>query len=454
MSPSYEVVVVGGGAAGLIAAGRAASLGRRVLLLEKNRKLGVKILMSGGTRCNVTHDCGPREIADAIGDPKGRFLYPALGSFPPQAIVSLLESEGVAVKVESTGKVFPCSDRAIDVRDALVRWAQQAGAELRPGTAVKRLVPFEQQQGGRATTEEKVQSVAANKSANQSGTLFRIELERGEPVVADRVILATGGKSYPGCGTTGDGFVWAKELGHTIVPPVPALTPITTNDPTIRDLAGVTLPRVAVAVIDPQAGAAPGNQGGAILASNVNSVLFTHVGFSGPGILNVSHAVARHATPGRLELRLDLLPDVSAEELNDTLAAGEWKSGGRTVANALTQISDLPKRLVSDQLQRAGVRPALPLAELSRDLRRELVKQLKSGRYPISGVLGFDKAEVTTGGVKLAEVNRKSMESRICPGLFLAGEILDLDGPIGGYNFQIAFSTGWLAATSAAASIG
>ncbi len=447
-SPSCDVAVIGGGAAGLIAAGRAASLGRRVLLLEKNRKLGVKILMSGGTRCNVTHDCGPREIADAIGGAKGRFLYPALGAFPPQAIVSLLESEGVPLKVEATGKIFPCSDRAIDVRDALVRWARSQGAELLSGTAVANVALA----GGAQVADPVEETMPAE--PDRIGRAFRIELQGGEPVFAERVILATGGKSYPGCGTTGDGYVWANSLGHSIVPPVPALTPITTDDRGIRELAGITLPRVGVGVVDPQGDQGDGQRVEVDLASDVNSVLFTHVGFSGPGILNVSHAVARHARPGRLELLLDLVPAISRDELNDALSADQWKAGGRSVASALLQISELPKRVVLDQLSRAGVDSGLPLAELSRHQRQQLVNQLKAGRYSISGVLGFNKAEVTSGGVDIAEVNRKTMESRRCAGLFLAGEVLDLDGPIGGYNFQIAFSTGWLAATSAANSIG
>ena len=409
----WDVVVIGGGAAGLLAATSAADRGRNVLLLEKNRKLGVKILMSGGTRCNITHDCGPKEIAAAIGE-NGRFLYPALGTLPPCQVIQMIESCNVPTKIETTGKIFPASDRALDVRDALVSLAESAGAHLKPLHPVTQIT--------------------------SDGTSFKIETDQGD-VNARRVILTTGGKSYPGCGTTGDGYTWAGQFGHTIVPPVAALTPIRTTDAWPRELSGMTIAKAGVSIADP-VGERP-NQPAKILDHCNDSMLFTHFGFSGPAVLNVSRTVNLHDSPNRLQLNLDFVCDQTPDQFRSTFQDHLIANGKSSIGNLLMDY--VPRRLVHCLLDRSGVIPATRAAELNREQANRLMSELKQASFPISGTLGFEKAEVTAGGIAVDEIDPKTMESKLCPGLFLAGEVIDIDGPIGGYNFQAAFSTGWLA---------
>jgi predicted Rossmann fold flavoprotein len=382
----------------------------RVVLLEKNRKAGVKILMSGGTRCNITQATDRRGIVTAFG-PQGSFLHSALAALGPDELVALFHAEGVATKVEATGKVFPVSDSAVDVRDALLRLLRQAGAELRLGQSVENIVPAD--------------------------GLFRITTENGE-ITAEKVILTTGGQSYPGCGTTGDGYAWAKSLGHTIVPPRPALVPLKSPATWVHELSGLTIPDVRIQIM----------RGEAVkpLAERRGSFLFTHVGLSGPAPMDVSRAVTAEPTTLDWIARCDFLPNESRDELLGKLADEAASNGKRAVGGIVAEW--LPRRLAESLLNEAGIAVDHRVAELGKPLRAKLVDALKQQPIPISGTLGFKKAEVTAGGVSLAEVDSRTMQSKLVPGLFLAGEILDLDGPIGGYNFQAAFSTGWLAGES------
>jgi predicted Rossmann fold flavoprotein len=406
----WDVVVVGAGAAGLMAAIRAAELGRRVLLLEKNRKPGVKILMSGGTRCNLTHATDNRGIVEAYGPP-GRFLYSALAALSVQDTIDFFESEGVATKVEETGKVFPVSNKALDVLEALLRRLRRSGASLATAEPLRDLTPREHD--------------------------FALTTQ-GRVVAARRVILTTGGQSYRGSGTTGDGYAWAAKLGHTIVPPRPALVPLTVAAPWVAELRGVTLPDVALRVLD----------GEKSLAARRGSLLFAHFGLSGPVVLDVSRVVSGHSAPRSLSLELDLLPAVSEPALDEYLRVESSAAGKKQLAAVLA--AHLPRRLCDALLPPAGLPADRRAAALSWPDRARLAAAVKRLRLPVSGTLGFRKAEVTAGGVSLDEVDSRSLRSKRVPGLFLAGELLDLDGPIGGYNFQAAWSTGWLAGAAAA----
>jgi predicted Rossmann fold flavoprotein len=407
---AWDIAVVGAGAAGLMAALRAAELGRRVLLLEKNRRPGVKILMSGGTRCNITHATDNRGIVEAYGPP-GRFLHSALAAFGVQDALDFFEAEGVATKVEETGKIFPVSNRAADVLDALLRRLHRSGATLSLG--------------------EPVLSLGRSQSSFSMTTPART-------VSARRVIVTTGGQSYPGSGTTGDGYGWAAQFGHTIVPPRPALVPITVAVPWVAELRGLTIPDAAVRVLD---GARP-------LVSRRGSLLFAHFGLSGPVILDVSRVVSGHARPESLILEIDLLPAVKEADLDEFLRTESLASGKKQLAVVLSD--HLPRRLCDALLVAAGMPIDRRAAALSKPDRAKLVRSVKRLSLPVKGTLGFGKAEVTAGGVALDEVDSRSMRSKKEPELFLAGEVLDLDGPIGGYNFQAAWSTGWLAGTKAA----
>jgi len=406
----WDVAVIGAGAAGLMAALRAADLGRRVLLLEKNRRPGVKILMSGGTRCNITHATDNRGIVEAYGPP-GRFLHSALAAFSVQDTIDFFEGEGVLTKVEETGKVFPVSNKAADVLDALLRRLHRSGATLALGEPV---LDLERRESG-----------------------FSLSTP-ARTLSARRIILTTGGQSYPGSGTTGDGYTFAGKFGHTIVPPRPALVPITVGVPWVAQLRGLTIPDTALRVLE---GTRP-------LASRRGSLLFAHFGLSGPVSPDVSRGVSRHARPEALTLEIDFLPAVKEPELDEFLRAESLASGKKQLAVVLSD--HLPRRLCDALLAASGMPIDRRAAALSKPDRAKLVQSVKRLRLPIKGTLGFGKAEVTAGGVALDEVDSRSLRSKKVPELFLAGEVLDLDGPIGGYNFQAAWSTGWLAGTRAA----
>lgn len=408
----YDVIIIGAGAAGLLAAARAAEQGCKTLLLEKNRKPAVKILMSGGTRCNITQSTDIKGIVAAYG-PSGKFLHSALASLDPQAVVELFHAEGVQTKVESTGKIFPVSDKALDVQQALLRRLARSNAEMVVETPISSI----------HRTEDRFMVVGPQQTW-----------------IGQNLILTTGGQSYPGCGTTGDGYAWAAAMGHTIVPPRPALVPITSAAEWVRGLSGVTLPDVAVHILE------PGQK--KPLAQQQGSLLFTHFGLSGPAILNVSRVVSGHAHPASLILECDLLPQRPENWLLADLQQASQTAGNQLVLTRWTE--HLPRRVAEAIFAVAEVSPNRKCAELSKAERGRLVSTTKKLSIPITGTLGFEKAEVTAGGIALSEVDSSTMESKVVPNLYFAGEILDLDGPIGGYNFQAAFSTGWLAGTSVA----
>ena len=419
----WEVVVVGAGAAGLLAAARSAERSKRTLLLEKNRRPGIKILMSGGTRCNLTHATDSRGIVNEFGPP-GRFLHSALAALSPQDLIDLFEAEGVATKVEhDTGKIFPVSDRASDVLDALLARLQRSGCTLALEEPLVDLVPLDP--GGFQLTTAKRQ------------------------LTTEKVLITTGGQSYPGSGTTGDGYQWAARFGHTIVPPRPALTPITTDAEWVRELQGVTIPDVLVRVVETElvGDLQPGekkSKKSPCLAERRGSFLFTHFGLSGPVALDVSRVISGHPQPRTLKLACDFLPGVSEAELDERLKTETASAGKKQIGGLFAAL--LPRRLTDALLILANLSPERRAAELGREARGRCLAAIKRCTIPVSGTRGFKKAEVTAGGVSLDEVDSRTMQSKLVPGLYFAGEVLDLDGPIGGYNFQAAFSTGWLAA--------
>ena len=387
---------------------RAAERGRRVLVLEKNGRAGVKILMSGGTRCNITHDTDNRGIVAAYG-PAGKFLHSPLAALSVEQTLEFFHGEGVATKVEDGGKIFPVSNRAADVLTALLGRLQRSGATLALGEPVIDL--------------------------RKDGDGFLVKTPTRE-LAAAKVILTTGGRSYPGSGTTGDGYRFCERFGHTIVPTRPALVPITVNVRWLAELRGLTLPDVTVAILD----------GGTMLLRERGSLLFAHFGLTGPVALDVSRAVSGHPAPTSLTATIDALPALAESALDEWLRLESAASGKKQLAVVLG--THLPRRLADVMLDVAGLPRDRKSAALSKDERRRLVEAVKRMKLPITGTMGFGKAEVTAGGVALGEVDSRTMVSKLVPGLYLAGEILDLDGPIGGYNFQAAWSTGWLAGSS------
>jgi predicted Rossmann fold flavoprotein len=407
MAFDWDAVIVGAGAAGLFAAIHAAERGRRVLLLEKGKKPGVKILMSGGTRCNITHDCDASGIVAAFGT-NGKFLHSALASLGPRETVAFFEAEGLATKIEETGKVFPVSDRAVDVLDVLLRRLARSGATLSINEPARGILPH--QEGG-----------------------FRI-VTGSRTLTAAKVLITSGGRSYPGCGTTGDGYGFARAFGHTIIAQRPALVPLTVQAPWIAELRGITLPDVHLKILGPE---------GKPLNSRRGSMLFAHFGLTGPAPLDVSRTVSSHPHPGQLTLEIDLLPGESESAFDEFVRTETATNGKQLLAGVLS--TKIPRRVADQLLVLSGMPADRKAAALSKPDRQKLVANVKRLRLPLKGTLGFEKAEVTAGGVDLDEVDSRTMQSKKVPGLYFAGEVLDLDGWIGGYNFQSAWSTGWLA---------
>ncbi|MBI3821491.1 MAG: aminoacetone oxidase family FAD-binding enzyme [Planctomycetes bacterium] len=377
----WDVIVIGAGAAGLMTGIHAAERGRRTLVLEKNRKAGVKILMSGGTRCNITQATDNRGIVAAYGPP-GKFLHSALAAFSVQQTIDFFEAEGVATKVEETGKIFPVSNKAADLLDALLRRLQRSGATLALGEAVNAM----RIDGGRFVLDTSLRAL------------------NGE-----RIILTSGGQSYPGSGTTGDGYRFAESLGHRIVPARPALVPLTTSVPWVAELRGITLPDVAVRILERDQ----------TLAQRRGSLLFAHFGLSGPVILDVSRVVSGHDRPRELTLEIDLLPALSEQALSDWLRDESLASGKKQLAVVLGQ--QVPRRLCDTLLAEAGLAIDRKAAALPKDERQRLVDIIKRLTIPLTGTLGFKKAEVTAGGVALDEVDSRTMQSNCCwVGVFAA----------------------------------
>lgn len=407
-----DVLVIGGGAAGMIAAWRAATLGARTRILEKNGRLGLKIHISGGGKCNITHGGDMEAVRRAFEQNEARFLNASFRRFKNEDVLDLLRERGVTVHTRPDGRVFPDSGKADDVVDGLAWHLQQAGVRIEFGSAVSALSV----EGGQVN------------GAWVQGKLFP----------AKSVIVAVGGSSYPKTGTTGDGWRWLRDLGHTIVSLRAALAPIYLGEGVRPDYSGVALRDCILRA----------RQNGKELARWRNDLLFTHHGISGPTALGVSRAAAIGMDKGPVTLDVDLLPDVKPEELSAQLAEAHGAAGRRTVRTLVQPL--LPERLVPELLERAGVDPSTMANQLPKKGRNRLVEILKRWELGPIRAIPLEKGEVVAGGVSLDEVDPNTMQSRRIPGLYLCGEVLDLAGPVGGYNLQAAFSTGYVAGEAAA----
>jgi predicted Rossmann fold flavoprotein len=427
------VLVIGAGAAGLTAAIRAAESGARVMLMNAHPKVGLKILMSGGTRCNVTH----REVTERDFHGGSRpFVARILRAFPAEAARTWLESLGVALKLEETGKVFPVSDDAQTVLDALLGAAERAGVEVVAGARVVRL---ERGASIRLGIQRVADSTAFAEVRGHGERSWPLPaLEPDEWIEADVVILAAGGLSFPRTGSDGTGHALLAALGHTIEPPVPALTPLTSDDPLCSALQGVTCD-VELTL-----------RTGAARPTRVRgSMLFTHFGYSGPAALDLSRHWLR-AEGSERRVTASFLPGSTPESLAADVVRAAAESPRRSVRRWCAE--RLPERLAHALCDEARLAEDLPLGQLSREGRAALVHATLARPMPVTGTLGYEKAEVTAGGVRLSEVNPSTLESRIVPGLYLCGEVLDVDGRLGGFNFQWAWSSGTVAGRSAARS--
>lgn len=409
-----NVLVIGGGAAGLLAGIAAAQSGAQTVILEKMRRPGKKILITGKGRCNITNNCDLQEIIKNIPG-NGRFLNSALRRFTNQDIVQLLEDNGLPTKVERGGRVFPVSDKAVDVVDTLVK--------------------IYKNYGGRLFTDCKVKSITA-----EFGKITGAVTANGQKFAADAVILAAGGSSYPGTGSDGSGVKLAKVLGHTIVPLAPSLVPLESDSPYIAGLQGLSLRNIEGTIY------ADGKK----IGSEFGEMLFTHFGVSGPIILSLSKCVAEAFAKGaqEVELAIDLKPALDKDKLDARLQRDFMQYSRKQMPNGMKDL--LPQRLIAPVLDQAFIDEEKFVNQLSRAERRRLVDVLKAFTVPITGTRPIAEAIVTAGGVSLKEIDPKTMESKLIKGLFFAGEVMDIDGYTGGYNLQAAFSTGYAAGTFAA----
>lgn len=434
---SCDVAVVGAGAAGLMAAACASARGRRTVLLEKNERPGLKILISGGGRCNLTTTLAGRVLEEQYGAVRGRFLRHALRAFPPTALVDLVEGLGVRLHEEDLDKIFPVSRRARDVLDALLRHAADQGVDLRlgwPVRAVARVVPETAGATPGATPGAPARATGGSgRDGAEDGAAFALQTPHGE-VRAQSLVLATGGLSYPKTGATGDGYGFCRVFGHTITRTMPALAPLDVPAPWVRALQGIVVDGVDLSVLDRE---------GRVVRTRRRPILFTHQGLSGPAPMDLSGDVEEL---GGAELRFAFAPAAQRAQREAEWLAAARDHGRRGVDAVLPR--ELPERLRAALCAEAGVAGAT-LASWTRDGRRALHEALENLRVFAPRSLGFDKAEVTRGGVALDEVDPRTMQSRFVPGLFVCGELLDVDGPIGGFNFQAAFATGRLAGLAA-----
>ncbi|MDR3217089.1 MAG: NAD(P)/FAD-dependent oxidoreductase [Clostridiaceae bacterium] len=417
----YNICVVGGGAAGLFAACRAAGLGAAVTVFERNEKAGKKLYITGKGRCNVTNLCGvPEFLRSVYGNSK--FLLSAINSFTPADTVAFFEGLGVPLKTERGDRVFPVSDKASDIIRALQVSAAANGVRM---VFNERVLSIKRALG------------AVSPEGEHGANGFKVTTERGV-YSFDRVILATGGKSYPATGSTGDGYVFAETLGHKIVPPVPALVPILLSKPDPL-LQGLSLKNIRADIIS--AGS------GKVLFSEFGEMLFTDKGVSGPVILSLSGRIARDLKDKILSV--DLKPALDFEQLDKRLLRDFSENINKQYKNSLAEL--LPKSLIPHVIIRSGINPEIPLNKVTREERQRLLNLLKGLTFQISGTGGFAEAVITVGGAELSEINPKTMESKLVPGLYFCGEIIDAAAETGGFNLQIAWSTAFAAGSAVGA---
>ncbi|HNR03308.1 MAG: NAD(P)/FAD-dependent oxidoreductase [Clostridiaceae bacterium] len=404
----YDVIVVGGGPAGMIAAGTAASKGKRTMLAEKNEKLGKKLFITGKGRCNVTNTADFDEFMKNI--PKNsKFFFSSFSSFSNNDLILLLESLGLKTKVERGGRVFPESDKSNDVIKALERYLNRNMVDVRLNS---KLLDIRQENGA------------------VTGALF----DSGRVVECSSIIICTGGLSYPNTGSTGDGYKIAVKAGHSIIEPRPSLVPLVSDDAFVKELQGLSLKNVAIKAY----------AGGKLLYEDFGEMLFTHYGLSGPIILSASFFISDYLRRKQeIRISIDLKPALSEEELDKRIIRDFEKNINKQFKNSLDQL--LPQKLIPVVISRSGIDESKEVHQITKQERKDMAKLLKGFTVTVSGTRPIEEAIVTSGGINLKEINPRTMESKLLKGLHFAGEIIDLDAFTGGFNLQIAFSTGYAA---------
>lgn len=406
-----NVAVIGGGAAGMMAAAAAAKAGHRVRLYEKNEKLGKKIFITGKGRCNLTNACDTEELFQNVVH-NAKFLYSSFYTFTNFDMMDFMEQNGCPVKTERGNRVFPVSDKSSDVIRALSSCLHDLGVEIH--------------------LQEEVAEICCE-DGHVTGILLK---KGGRKVSADQVIVATGGLSYPTTGSTGDGYRFARQMGHTVTELSPALVPFVAEEPFVRELQGLSLRNIKAKVL----------KGRKVLYEEFGEMLFTHYGVSGPVLLSASSYAAGAIKKAPLTLIIDLKPALTAEQLDARILRDFEEFKNKQYKNALDKL--LPAKLIPVVVDRSGIAPDKKVSEITRQERQCLIRQLKEFSLTLTGLRDYKEAIITQGGVSVREINPSTMESKLVSGLFFAGEVLDLDGVTGGFNLQIAWSTGYLAGSS------
>ncbi len=405
---SKRVFVVGGGPAGMMAAAQAAAQGYETILLEKNEKLGKKLFISGKGRCNVTNSCDMVDFFENIAH-NSSFCYSAVYTFPPELTMNLIEEQGVPLKIERGGRVFPVSDKSSDVIKALERYVRQAGAEIRLNTRLENIF----------TADGKITGIQYD----------------GKVRSCDGLILAMGGASYVSTGSDGAWRDQLVRLGHTVEEFIPALVPLTSSQLWVRQLQGLSLKNVRLKAVF----------GSKIIFDELGEMLFTHFGLSGPLVLSLSSRLEQPDFK-KLRLLIDLKPGLTVEQLNNRLLRDFAKYGSKTLKNAMVEL--LPVRLIPAVITAAALEETLAVSQLSQEKRARLIKAFKELPIEVDGFRPLNEAIVTRGGISVKEIDPSTMQSKRIAGLFFAGEMIDIDAYTGGFNIQLALSTGFLAGSS------
>ncbi|MDB5259062.1 MAG: flavoprotein [Candidatus Taylorbacteria bacterium] len=494
---TYDVVVIGGGPAGMMAAGRAAELGKKVLLIEKNDGLGKKLLITGGGRCNVTNATFDNRVllkkysggTTESGSIAEQFLFSPYSQFDVKQTMHFFESRGMKMKTENENRVFPLSNTARSVWEVMTRYVKNAGADV--GGSVETLMNISvmgfvteaDEKGEKASVKNPSKIIAVKVKPTKGGTgrmeKFGFEVgPAGAEIEAKHFILAAGGTSRPETGSTGDGFKWLAEIGHNVTTPVPSLVPITIREPWIKRLAGLSMTGIKVSVFqgDAVSGGISDETKRPLVkkyetkrtAIKDTKVLFTHVGLSGPTILNMSASIRElleyQSEDGAVYISIDLLPKFDYGMLNKHLQDLFIENGKKKFRNSLADL--LPStltpviidRLVEITTDASGptagkpIDPEKPTNLVSREERLALVQLIKHFNLTVKGLLGFEKAIIASGGIDIREVDSKTMQSRLYPNLSVTGDILDIDRPSGGYSLQLCWTSGYVAGTHAASS--
>ena len=422
----WDVIVIGGGPAGMMTAGRAGERGKKVLVLEKNRKLGKKLLITGGGRCNVTNaESNTRTLLSKF---KGndQFLFSPFSKWSVADTLQFFHSRGMPTKVEAEQRVFPVNNSAQSVWDVLVNYLKQSHVTVRSNVVVAGCM-----------LEDK--------------NVVGVTLTTGEKIYAKSIVLATGGKSHPETGSTGDGFVWLKKLGHAIIEQNASLVPVSISEQWVKDLQGLTLASVGISVLldgkkqkITQKILHKNTKGTSVI---VGKVLFTHFGVTGPSILNISREIGEFLQYGNVVIALDLFPDIDLQSLDKKVTELFHTETNKKLKNCLSKI--IPNRLVETVLTLSQVDGELFANSVSRQMRLKLVATMKQINMSVSGLLGVNKAIITSGGIVLLEVDTKTMASKLYPNLYIVGDVLNIDRPSGGYGLQLCWTTGFVAGDNA-----